>query len=58
MSKFFIKRPGEYWTGKSWSTLERRAETYDFQAGLAVIEKRFHRQDPVPKLSRVKDPDE
>ncbi len=50
--KYCIVRRGKFWSGTGWTTWYEFSLHFDFSSALNMIEKRFHRMTPLPKIDR------
>lgn len=48
--KFCIVQRGKFWSGTGWTTWYDFSLHFDFSSALNMIEKRFHRMNPLPKI--------
>lgn len=53
--RFYIHRRGEFWTGRAWTTIAQFGKPFEFNAALAVIQKRFSSTRPAPKIRHCRD---
>lgn len=50
--KYCIVWRGKFWSGTGWTTWYEFSLHFDFTSGIILIEKRFYRMNPRPKLER------
>lgn len=53
--RFYIHRRGEFWTGAAWTTIAQFGKPFEFDAALAVLQKRFSSTRPAPKIRHCTD---
>ena len=50
--KYCITRRGKFWSGTGWTIVYEFCKAFDFSSAINLIEKRFHRMKPLPRLER------
>ena len=54
--RFYIyQRRGTFWTGRAWTNIAQFGKPYEFTDALAVLQKRFSRTQPAPKIRHCTD---
>ena len=50
--KYCIVRRGNFWTGTGWTIVFQFCKRFDFLPAVTLIDKRFHRMTPLPKIEK------